>query len=535
MMALIQDASQRGLDLHWDKAAKQVDPDCSGDALKQQLNKRREKVVAEGSSASPLTASRTRRTQRTTNHTSDTRDDSTQLPRSKSLRSNPAAEAAPKTLALRSASKRARESTNESDEEPETKIKRYGDCEESIDDGAIEDSDDSDWASKKLPKKKTRKVITGQVSQATRMSFSNTKGTTAAENVKNNRDPVLGTHNTGKSKELDQSRHDTDDLAHATEQSADDNQANTTIPPERVELRKSLIVALKSSGGQFINLADHPELTKFDRYNYANLPYPNDLTNEQKKAIYNANPAFALACGNKDDIRLNNFGSPGYENGMPSISQVLNSATNNQYSGSSMMSATQNTPIGPGYNGMPPQTPHYQSMINNVDLLNLPLDFGQNNGIMPQSQSTSSGYTNSGYCQQGLTNGKLPFALPSFQSLLLTTIFQDIMQLARTARTIFLLHAFPHRRLMMSSKPRANLRLEPPSPIDSRRLNPWARSEMSSLKLARRFHRLLSETGRSLIPCPQRTWPYVLHPTRRKALFLRSRQIKRRKMAPSPH
>jgi hypothetical protein len=78
MMALIQDASQRGLDLHWDQAAKQVDPDCSGDALKQQLNKRREKLIAEGASvasAATLTASRTRRPHRTTSHTSDTRDD----------------------------------------------------------------------------------------------------------------------------------------------------------------------------------------------------------------------------------------------------------------------------------------------------------------------------------------------------------------------------------------------------------------------------------------------------------------------------
>src|SRR2546429_9386255 len=98
MMALIQDASQRGLDLHWDQAAKQVDPDCSGDALKQQLNKRREKLVAEGVPVAPLTPSRTRRAHRTNSHTS----------------------------------KRTREWTSESDDEPETKIKRYGDCEESI-------------------------------------------------------------------------------------------------------------------------------------------------------------------------------------------------------------------------------------------------------------------------------------------------------------------------------------------------------------------------------------------------------------------
>jgi hypothetical protein len=75
MMALIQDASQRGLDLNWDQAAKQVDPDCSGDALKQQLNKRREKLIAEGAPVVPLTPSlRTRRSHRTTSHTSDTRD-----------------------------------------------------------------------------------------------------------------------------------------------------------------------------------------------------------------------------------------------------------------------------------------------------------------------------------------------------------------------------------------------------------------------------------------------------------------------------
>lgn len=412
-MALIQDASQRGLDLHWDQAAKQVDPDCSGDALKQQLNKRREKLIVEGAPVTPLTASRTRRTHRTTSHTSDTRDDGTQLSPSKLLRSDPVPDATPKTLALRSTSKRVRESTNESDEEPETKIKRYGDSEDSIDDGAVEDSDGSDWASKKLPKKKTRKVITGQVSKATRMSFSNTKATTAVESVKNNRGDVLGTHSTGESKKFDQSRHDTDDLAHVIEKTAGDNQANTTTPVDTAKLRKSLIVALKSSGGQFINLADHPELTKFDRYNYANLPYPSDLTNEQKKAIYNANPAFALACGNKDDIRLNNFGSPGYENGMPSISQVLNFATNNEYPGFSMISATQSAPIGPEYNVIPSQTLHYQSMINNADPLNLPLDIGQNNGIMPQSQSTSFGYTSPGYFQQGLNSGQLPFRPPS--------------------------------------------------------------------------------------------------------------------------
>jgi len=326
---------------------------------------------------------------------------------SKLLQSKPVANASSKTLAIRRTSKRARESTNETDEEPETKIKRYGDCEESIDDGAIEDSDVSDWASKKLPKKKTRKVITGQVSKTTRMSFSKTKGTTAAESVKNNHDAVLDTHSTCESKELDQSRHDTDDLTHATEKTEVDNQANTTTPAERAELRKSLVVALKSSGGQFINLADHPELTKFDRYNYANLPYPSNLTNEHKMAIYNANPAFALACGNKDDIRLNNFGSPGYQNGMPSIGHVLNSATNNQYPGFSMMPTTQDAPIGPRYNGMPSQTPHYQSMINNIDPLNLPLDFGQNNDIMSQS-------TSSGYFQQGLTSGGLPFETQPF-------------------------------------------------------------------------------------------------------------------------
>jgi len=75
MMALIQDASQRGLDLNWDQAAKQVDPDCSGDALKQQLNKRREKLIAEGAPVAPVTPSRTLRAHRTTSHTSDTRDD----------------------------------------------------------------------------------------------------------------------------------------------------------------------------------------------------------------------------------------------------------------------------------------------------------------------------------------------------------------------------------------------------------------------------------------------------------------------------
>ena len=283
------------------------------------------------------------------------------------------------------------------DDEPETKSKRYGVSEE-MDDGAIDNSDDSDWTSNKLPKKKTKKVISGQASKATRMSSSNTKGTIAAQ--KNNR-----TQSTSESKERE---HNMDDLAHAKEKTASDNQANTT-PAESRELKKSLIVSLKSSGRKFTNLADRSELTKLDQYNYGNLPDPSDLTNEQKKAIYNANPAFTLASGNKDDIRLNNFGTPGYENGMPSISQVLNSAPNNQHSGFPMMPATQNALIGPGYVGMLSQTPHYQSMINNTDPLNHRLDFSQNNGIVPQSQSISSGYMSPEYFQQGLTSGRFPF------------------------------------------------------------------------------------------------------------------------------
>ena len=409
MMALIQDASQRGLDLRWDQAAKQVDPDCSGDALKQQLNKRREKLIAEGAQFVPLSASRTRRTHRTTSHASDTGNGGMQSPLSELSRSDPVADAVPKALGLRITSKRARELTSESDGESETKINRNSDCEESVDDGAIEDSDDSDWASKKLPKKKARKVISGQASKATRTLFK-AKRTTATESL-NNRGAVLGAQSTGRSRESNDSPGDRDNLAYATEQTTNNNQAKTTTPAERTELRKSLIVALKSSGGRFINLANHSELTKMDRYNYANLPYPNDLANEEKKAIYDVNPAFALACGNKDDIRLNNFATPGYEDGMSSIGHVLNSTTSNQYSGYPMMSSTQSSPIGPGDSGMLSQTPQYRAMVNNADASNHSLDFGQNGVVMPQSQSTSSGYPSPGYFQQGLTSGQRLFQL----------------------------------------------------------------------------------------------------------------------------
>ena len=66
MMALIQNATQRGLDLDWDYAAKQVDPDCTGDAFKQQLNKRRERLIAEGAAVAPLTSTRSRRNPKAT-------------------------------------------------------------------------------------------------------------------------------------------------------------------------------------------------------------------------------------------------------------------------------------------------------------------------------------------------------------------------------------------------------------------------------------------------------------------------------------
>lgn len=176
MMALIQDAVQRGLDLNWEYAAKQVHPECSGDALKQQLNKRRDKLIAQGAPVGPL-SSRARQSRRPRNatdaqlqaqqsqdgtpqqlHDHDllshvTYGHSTPLDGTASMAilTNPQTPTRPK-----------RRHSNDSSETPTKNAKSYGDDDVFLDndddaDQECSDEDVSDWASGKPARKKAKR------------------------------------------------------------------------------------------------------------------------------------------------------------------------------------------------------------------------------------------------------------------------------------------------------------------------------------------------------------------------------------------
>jgi len=165
MMALIQNATQRGLDLDWDYAAKQVDPDCTGDAFKQQLNKRRERLINEGAAVAPLTSTRSRRNPKATVSVQH------HMPHWNGAEVNPSlflgqghghlipdASSATNYAISQTCQKRQR---SDSSEQPPGVLKQHSHDDAYVDNGNGEmhnsEDDVSDWASGKPAKKKLKR------------------------------------------------------------------------------------------------------------------------------------------------------------------------------------------------------------------------------------------------------------------------------------------------------------------------------------------------------------------------------------------
>ena len=166
MMALIQNATQRGLDLDWDYAAKHIDPDCTGDALKQQLNKRRERLISDGVAVAPLTSTRPRRNSKATGivqpHASPWNGPEANLPPFFAQNhgqfitdaSSATNFAIPQTPLKRPRSVSPKQTPNV--------LKKYGNDDDAYvdnDEGEMYNSEDelSDWASRKPSKKKVKR------------------------------------------------------------------------------------------------------------------------------------------------------------------------------------------------------------------------------------------------------------------------------------------------------------------------------------------------------------------------------------------
>jgi hypothetical protein len=203
MMALIQDAVQRGLDLDWDYAAKQVDPDCSGDALKQQINKRRDKLLTQGVPVGPVSSrSRHSRRNRTASNvqlqtqqlqggTAQLVNDQGMLPHATYgdvAQLNGTASMATLTDPQTPARQKRRRRT-ESPETPTRMAKSYGDDEDVFldnddsGDQRYSDDDVSDWASGKPAKKKVKKGRSGKGSLVVKLKTSKKNQSAGASNM----------------------------------------------------------------------------------------------------------------------------------------------------------------------------------------------------------------------------------------------------------------------------------------------------------------------------------------------------------------
>lgn len=199
----MQDAVQRGLDLDWDYAAKQVDPDCSGDALKQQINKRRDKLLAQGVPAGPVSSrSRHSRRNRTASNVQlqaqQSQDGTTRLVNDQGMlphatygdvaQLNGTASMATLTDPQTPARQKRRRRT-ESPETPTRKAKSYGDDEDVFldnddsGDQRYSDDDVSDWASGKPAKKKVKKGRSGKGSLVVKLNTSKKNQSAGASNM----------------------------------------------------------------------------------------------------------------------------------------------------------------------------------------------------------------------------------------------------------------------------------------------------------------------------------------------------------------
>lgn len=165
MLALIQDAMHRGIDLDWNYAARQVDPACSGDALKQQLNKRRERLIAEGAPLVPIsnrkrsTPRKTRSVQVQLQQMPDGNNQGLPAYVTQQIDTLMDISGPMGTMAGPQASKRLR-SESEVPKKTSKKAKAYGGDDDVFgdeDDGALSESDVSDWASGKPAKKKAKR------------------------------------------------------------------------------------------------------------------------------------------------------------------------------------------------------------------------------------------------------------------------------------------------------------------------------------------------------------------------------------------